>query len=169
MAFTSLTTQEISTGEPVTNSTMTKVKDNFDNLNTRTTSLEGGSNTIYPPILMRVNGNAAKLSLPYTGFLKTTMNFNITITGVRIITDIAGSSGSTEIDLKFKRGANPYTSIFTSLPTVSHSVGNDAASVNGVLNPTYVDLQTGDILRLDITGVQTAGKNFIVRIDYVKT
>lgn len=169
MAFTSLTTQEISTGEPVTNSTMTKVKENFDNLNTRTTSLEGGSNTIYPPILLRVNGNAAKLTLPYTGFLKTTMNFNITITGVRIITDIAGSSGSTEIDLKFKRGANPYTSIFSSLPTVSYSVGNDAASVNGTLNPTYVDLQTGDILRLDITGVQTAGKNFIVRIDYVKT
>jgi len=169
MPFTNLTTGEISTGEPVSNGTMTKVKDNFDNLNTRVTAVEGGSNTVYPPMILRVNGNAAKLATPYNGFLKTTCNFNLTVTGVRIITDVAGSSGSTEIDIKFKRGSDPYTSIFSTKPLLSYTAGNDAVSTNAILNPTYVNLQTGDIIRLDITGVQTAGKNFMVRIDYVKT
>ncbi len=116
-----------------------------------------------------MNGNAAKLTTPYTGFIKTTCNFNLTVTGVRIITDVAGSSGSTEIDIKFSRAGGAYTSIFSTKPLISYTAGNDAASTNAVLNATYVDLQTGDIIRLDITGVQTAGKNFIVRIDYVKT
>lgn len=167
--FVPITTQEIAVGEPVSNATQTKIKENFDNLDGRVTSLEGGSSTTYPPIILRVNGNAAKLATPYIGFIKTTFNFNLTITGVRILTDIAGTSGSTEIDLKFKRASNPYTSIFSTLPLISYSAGNDAVSTNAVLNPSYVNLETGDILRLDITGVQNSGKNFIVRIDYVKT
>ena len=169
MSFTPITTQEISTGEPVTNTTMTKVKDNFDNLDSRLTTVEGGGNTTYPPIILRVNGNPALLAIPFTNFLKTTCNFNLTITGVRILIDSAGSSGSTEVDIKFKRGSNPYTSIFTTKPSVSYTSGNDAVSSNAVLDPTYVNLQTGDILRLDITSAQVASKNFIVRIDYIKT
>lgn len=169
MSFTSITVQEIAVGESVSNGTMTKIKDNFDNIDNRLTTVEGGGATTYPPIVFSVSGNPAYLNIPYTGFLKTTCNFNLTITGVRLITDIAGSSGSTEIDLKFKRGSDPYISILLTKPSLSYTTGNDSVSTNAVLDSTYVNLQTGDILRLDITSAQTASKNFIVRVDYVKT
>lgn len=169
MSFTAITTQEIAVGESVSNATQTKIKENFDNLDSRLTTVEGGGNTVYPPIIFRCNGNPALLSIPFTNFLKTTCNFNITITGVRLIIDTAGSAGSTEIDIKFKRGSDPYTSIFSTKPSLSYTAGNDSTSSNAVLNPTYVDLQTGDIIRLDITSAQTASKNFIVRVDFTKT
>lgn len=172
MSFQTITTAEITTGEPVKNTTQTKIKDNFDNLDTRVTSLEGGGNTVYPPIVMRVNGyygESGELTIPATGFLKTTMNFNLTLTGVRILIDNAGISGITEIDLKYKRGAGAYTSIFTTKPSVSYSAGNDSISTNAVLNPSEVYLQAGDILRLDITTVQARANGLTIRIDYSKT
>lgn len=169
MSFTAITTQEIAVGEPVSNATQTKIKENFDNHESRLLTVEGGGNTVYPPIIFRCNGNPALLAIPYTGFLKTTCNFNLTITGVRLIIDTAGSAGSTEIDIKFKRGSDPYTSIFSTLPSLSYTTGADATSSNGVLNPTYTSLETGDIIRLDITSAQTASKNFIVRVDFTKT
>lgn len=172
MAFVPITTAEITTGEPVKSSTQTKIKDNFDNIDSRITSLEGGSNTVYPPIIMRVNGfygEAGELTIPAVGFLKTTMNFNITITGVRILIDSAGSSGTTEVDLKYKRGAGSYTSIFTTKPSVLYTAGSDSISSNAVLNPTEVNLQAGDILRLDLTSAQAGASGLTVRIDYSKT
>jgi len=168
MAFTVITTNEIATGESVKNTTLTKVKDNFDNLDERVTNLEGGSNAVYPPLTFSVSGNPAKLNLPYTGFMKTTINFNIIVTGVRILTDVAGSSGSHEIDIKYSRAGGAYTSIFTTRPSISFGAGNDTLSTNAVLDVNEVDLNTGDIIRLDIINAQTASRNFLVRIDYVK-
>lgn len=169
MPFTTITTQEIAVGESVSNATQTKIKENFDNLDSRLTTVEGGGNTVYPPIIFRCNGNPALLAIPFTNFLKTTCNFNLTVTGVRILIDTAGSAGSTEIDIKFSRSGGAYTSIFSTKPSLSYTAGNDSTSSNAVLNPTYVDLQTGDIIRLDITSAQTASKNFIVRLDFTKS
>ena len=172
MAFTALSSAEISTGEPVKNSTQTKIKDNFDNLDSRVTSLEGGSNTVYPPIIMRVNGDygvSGNLTIPATAILKTTMNFNLTVTGVRLVIDQAGTSGTTEIDLKYKRGAGAYTSILSTKPSVLYSAGNDTTSTNTVLNPSQVNLQAGDILSLDLTQAQSKAVGMMVRIDYTKT
>lgn len=172
MAYVAITAGEITTGEPVKSSTQTKIKENFENLDSRVTSLEGGSNTVYPPIILGVNGaygEAGELTVPFTGFLKTTMNFDITITGVRILIGTAGVSGTTEIDLKYKRGVGSYTSIFTTKPSVSYSDGNDAISSNAVLNLSEVNLQAGDILRLDITSAQARAVGMTIRIDYSKT
>jgi hypothetical protein len=168
MAFTPITTAEITTGEPVSNNTQTKIKENFDNLDARATALEGGGNTVYPPLVFRVNGSY--INYVMNGLLKTTLNFNITVTGVRILIDTAGASGTTEIDLKYKRGAGAYTSIFTTKPSVPYSAGNDSISTNAVLSVGEVHLQAGDILRLDVTSAQSAtARNFTVRLDYTKT
>ncbi len=139
MVFTAITVGEIETGEPVKSSTQTKIKANFDNLDDRLTSLEGGSSTVYSNISLRVNGaygESGDLTIPYTGITKTTCNFNITITGVRILVDQAGISGTTEIDLKYKRGSGSYTSIFSTKPSVGYASGNDSISTNAVLNPS---------------------------------
>ncbi len=172
MSFTPITTAEITTGESVKNSTQVKIKENFENLDSRITSLEGGSSTVYPPIILEVTGaygEPGDLTLPMDGFLKTTLNFNLTVTGVRILVDVAGVSGTSEIDLKYKRAAGAYTSIFTTKPSVGYASGNDSTSTNAVLNPSQVNLQAGDILRLDISQAQFRASGLIVRIDYNKT
>lgn len=171
MAFTPISTSEIATGQPVSNETATKIKGNFDSLDSRMTSLEGGGSTVYPPIIMRVNGTygeSGDLVIPANGILKTTLNFNLLITGVRLIIDNAGISGTTEIDLKYKRGVGSYTSIFTTKPSVGFGSGDDATSTNAILNLSQVNLQAGDILRMDITSVQARAVGMMVRIDYIK-
>lgn len=169
MAFTAITTTEIETGKPVAQTTQQKIKDNFDNLDSRITGLETGTNVDYPPLIMKVDGYyGSSTSIPITGILKTTMNFNIEITGARIYIDMAGSVGTTEIDLKYSRAGGAYTSIFTTLPSVSYLAGDDAVSSNAVLDPLNVNLEAGDLLRLDITSAQTDARSFFVRIDYGK-
>lgn len=172
MTYVPLTTAEIATGQPVSNETATKIKNNFDSLDSRTTTLEGGGNTVYPPLIFRVNGlygESGDLAIPAANLLKTTLNFNLTVTGCRILIDEAGISGVTEIDLKYKRGAGAYTSIFTTKPSVDYSAGNDSTSTNAVLNGSEVNLQAGDILALSITDAQKRAKNLIVRLDFIKT
>lgn len=168
MAFTTLNTSEIESGKPVASSMLSKVKDNFDDHETRISAIEASSADDYPPLILGVGG-------PYyvggavNGVLKTTVNFPITITGVRLLIDVAGSSGTTEVDVKFSRSGGAYTSILTTKPSVGYASGNDAISSNGVVNATYKDLIAGDIIRLDLTSVQTGGRGFVVRIDFVRT
>lgn len=100
------------------------------------------------------------------GVVKFTTNFPITYTGVRLLIDKAGTSGTTEIDLKYKRGGGSYTSMLTTKPSISYSSGDDSVSSNGVLDPANSDLLAGDIIRLDLTSVQTNGRGFTIRIDY---
>lgn len=161
MSYTSITSGEIQSGQPVATTTQTKIKTNLDDHETRILSLEASS-AVYPPIIFRVNG----FYMPVNGVLKTTANFSLNITGVWLIIDQAGSNNSTQIDIKRKRGAGAYESILSTLPSVPYIAGNDARSTNGVLDPTKVDIQVGDILRLDISAVQTDGQSFMVRIDY---
>lgn len=172
MAFTPISENEIATGEPVSSSTATLVKENLDNLNSRVTTLEGGGSTVYPPIVLRVNGSygeSGDLAIPATGLLKTTLNFNLTVTGVRLIVDQAGISGTTEIDLEYKRGAGSWTSVFSTKPSLSYTAGNDSTSTNAVLDAGEVNLLAGDLVRLSITSAQARSIGLMARIDYIKS
>jgi hypothetical protein len=167
MSFSPVTTNEITTGEPVTNATQTKIKNNFDDHEARILAVETGSSAVYPPIIMRWGGE-------YTGrtiqnLLRTTLNFNLTITGIRLLIDGCGTSGTTEVGLSWKRGVGSWTSICTTNPSVAFSAGDDSISSNTVLNASNVDLQAGDLLRLDVISTQVNGSGFLVRIDYNKT
>lgn len=168
MAFTALNTSEIATGEPVSNTTQTKIKENFDNLDGRMTTLEGGGSTVYPPIILTVGGGYQSMN-GAVGIVKTTCNFNLTVIGVRLLIDRAGSAGTTEIDIQYKRGGGAWTSILTTKPTVAYTAGNDSISTNAVLNPGEVALQAGDIIRLNLSSVQSYARTFSVRIDFSKT
>lgn len=167
MSYTPITSTEIETGAPVSNTTQTKIKDNLDSLEERVSVVENGGAVIYPPIIFRVNGLYE--SAVGQRIVKTTANFNLAITGVRLIIDTAGTSGTTEVNLLYKRGAGAYTSVLTTRPSVAFGAGNDAVSSNTVLNPGEVNIQTGDILAIDLTSVQTNGRSFMVRVDYNKT
>lgn len=97
---------------------------------------------------------------PLTQIYLTKLGQDITILAalLRIVT--AGSSGNTEIDVLFKRGAGSWTSVFTTKPKLPSSAGDGADSDTGtgataaVVNTLYQDLQADDLLRIDITSVQ---------------
>lgn len=166
MAYSAITTSEIATGQPVANTTQTKIKDNFADHETRILALEGGSSVAYPPIIMGVQGYYGDQG-PADSWEKFIPNFALTITGIRLYIDQAGTAGSTEIDVQVKRSGS-YSSCFTTRPSVAFGAGNDAVSTNQVLDPTKVSVQAGEIIRLDTTAVQTNGHTFYVRIDYTK-
>ena len=165
MSFTAITEAEIDVSEPVKNATLDKIRLNLDDHESRILVVEGAS-SIFIPIIMRVGGNYSSITTPLLGVLKTTLNFDINITGVRILIDEAGSAGSTEIDLKYSRAAAAYVSIFSTKPTISYTAGSDALSTSGTLDGTQGQLEAGDVLRLDITSKQTDGVGFLVRIDW---
>lgn len=168
MAYVAVTTAEITTGEPTASTLLSKVKDNFSDHEVRLQDLEGGVTSSPPAIILRVNGYAMT-STTFTGIVKTAINFNLKITGVRLYIDQAGSSGTTQVDVLYKRAAGSFTSILTTKPSVAYTAGNDAVSTNAVINTSQDDLEAGDIIRLDIDSLQVGGINFFVRLDYERT
>jgi hypothetical protein len=169
MAYTPITSTEIAVGEPVRSDTQTKIADNFENHESRILGIETGAGTVYPPIILRVNGYYSTLGA-YPRATTTTCNFNLTITGIRLLIDVAGSSGTTEVDVLYKRGGGSWTSVLTTKPSVVYSAGDNAISTNAVLNLGQVALQAGDLIRLDITSTQAGAANgFSTRIDFNKS
>lgn len=161
MAYTAITTGEVTSGEPVSTTTQTKIKTNFDDHEARLQLVES-STAASGEILFSVSGR------PYVDIdiLKSTANMTLTILGVRILVDKAGTAGSLEIDIKKSRAGGAFTSIFTTKPIIGFAAGDDALSSPGTLDGSQSGIIAGDILRLDITSIQTNGLNFIVRIDY---
>lgn len=171
MAFSPITGTEIQAGKPVTTTTQGKIKDNFDDHESRLLDLESGTAVAYPPIIMKVNGPYGDLTaIPRLDFLTTMPNFNITILGVRLFIEQSGASGDTEIMLRRIQGPAYTTSddILTAGLSVNFSDGDDFLSSNASLDPGAVDVDAGDLIRLDITSVQPGGVGFFVRIDYEK-
>ena len=168
MSYTIITDTEITTGEPVASSTQQKIKGNFENHEERIVAVENGGTTVYAPIIMRVNG-LYSTEWVLDNILKTTSNFNFAITGIRLFIDKAGTSGTTEVSVKWKRGVGAWTSVCTTNPSVASSAGDDVLSSNAVLNSSNVNIQAGDIIRLDLVSAQINARNFFVRIDFNKT
>jgi hypothetical protein len=165
MAYSDLTAQEVETGKPVTATMLDKVKENFSDHENRLQDLEGGVTSSPPCIILRINGPYSDFGA-MTGYLETTININIRLTGARLIIATAGSSGTTTADLKYSRAGGAFTTVFDTLPSVAFGAGNYAVSSNAVLDATDKDLQAGDILRLDLTTVQAAANSCFLRLDY---
>lgn len=166
MSYVPLDADDLAVGEPVLSSTALQIKNNLDNHEERLGAVETGGATTYPPIIMRVGGPIQWVPLGVTT-LFTTMNFNLSVTGVFLIVEKAGS-GVTTVDIQSKRGAGAWQSLLTTKPSVNSVAGDFAISSNAVLDLTKVNLLAGDLLRLVVNGVQAGGNGFIVRIDYNK-
>jgi len=155
MAFNPFLNSEIEAGDPVTQDLWDKAQDNFDDHESRIVSLEGGSAVAYLPLvwgarsLYWVRDDIGIYRLP----------FGINLLACRLLVVTAGSSGSTQIDIKKKTGAGAWTSVFSTLPSVPHTDGNFAISTNAVFSITT--LAAADLVRCDITTVQGGEPNGI--------
>jgi hypothetical protein len=165
MAFSALTTAQIAVGEPTAREIFLKSKDNFDDHESRIVALENSVNAI-----LVIEFNAAgpySLKGPQNEVMFTRISNNITVQGARLISQTAGASGSLEIDIKYKRGAGAWTTIFSTRPSVSSASGDYISSTNAVISVT--SLLAGDLIRLDITAVQSVGVGFDFNLEYVYT
>lgn len=168
MAFTALNSSEVAAGEPTKQELFNKIRLNFDDHESRLLTVEGATNA-YLSIDFGVQGEYGVLGTQtnISGYIR--IPFNLTILSGRLLIEQAGSAGTTEVDMLFKRGVSAFSSLFTTRPSVAFSAGSNALSTNGVLDATKVNLLAGDIIRCDLTASQTGGKGFVAILEFEKT
>lgn len=165
MPFVAINSAVIESGDPVTQELWGLVQDNFDDHEARIVDLEGGGAIPFIPVEFECDGYVEDYA--GTKFMGTwRVPFDIDILAGRLRIVKAGTSGTTQIDFEYKRGANPWTSIFATKPSVSYLAGDNAISTNGVLN--VLSLQAGDIVRLNIDTAQVASWGIVGFIEYEK-
>lgn len=129
------------------------------------------TNTILP---FEIQGHYSAES-SFEGLMYYRLSEPITIQSAVLVAISAGASGSIQADVKFKRGAGAWTSLFTTKPAVPHSAGDLANSATGtgataaVLDSGVTELEAGDYLRFDLTAVQTNGVGLLLALGYKKT
>jgi hypothetical protein len=162
MAYTAFNASEIASEEPVKTELFGKVKDNFDNHETRIATLEATGLTI-PPLLFVVKGAQYGWGTG-TGVAYRRVMYDLTLTTGKLWIIDAGTSGTLEIDIQYKRGAGAFATIFSTRPSVAFGAGDYSISTNGVLSVT--SLLTADVLRLDVTGIMTGNDEFQVFLEH---
>lgn len=165
MAFVPFNSTEITADKPVKQELWTKVKDNFDDHETRITSNENALQ-IFTPIQFVVKG-AHYLVSPRTGIDFFFATQSITITNGRLWVIDAGTSGTTTIDVQVSRNTgSTFTSIFTVVPTLAFGAGSFANN-SGTLDAGEVDINPADILRLDVSAFQVNSFEFQALLEFV--
>lgn len=151
MAFITIPSAWIQPGEPTKKELFQYVKDNLDDLDARVTTTETATNQ--SQVIDHFISGQLQFHGVKSGVFKTTLPANITLLSGRIRQYTTSGSGTFEADIKFKRGANPFQSIFTTKPSVTVANGNDFSSINGVLAESV--LLAGDEIQFDVTAIQS--------------
>lgn len=166
MSYVALSTTEIETGDPVSADLWEKVRANFVDHESRLSSIEAATQT-FEPIKFVARGAFALVSLPFTGEDFHRIFTNITLTAARLLVPIAGSAGTWDFDVQYKRGGAAFASIFSTRPSVAFGAGDYAVSSNAVMTTTA--LLVGDILRFDVRGAQTESDQANLYLQYEVT
>lgn len=162
MAYNPLNLSELAAGEPNKQELWTKVRDNQADFNTRIGAVE---NLQQLPLFFRLQGRVDFGNLEIEIDVKR-LNFDITILAGRLLTHNAGTSGSNEIDILYKRGAGAWTSIFSTKPVNAFGAGDWVVNT-GILSVT--SLLAGDLLRMDMTAVQAVGDSITGILEFEGT
>lgn len=173
MAFDAIDSDEIEVGKPIKKSLFTKVKDNFDDLDSRVTAIDqaiAGAT----PIILSIPGEYATLSTEArVHVVKTTISADIVITAVTLYVDVAGVVGTTTVDVLTATPGGSYSTALTALPSIGFGSGDDATAAGTMVDDTSFpattgfDVDDGDIITLSITSAQSEAEGLYVRIDYV--
>lgn len=163
MAYTEIPSSQVQSGEPVKAELAQQIRTNDIDFNTRLSSLET-SVLERDPLFYDFVGRYSDFGSSQTGVLYDRITNDMRLTAARLIISTAGTAGTTEVDVLYKRGAGAWTSIFSTKPSVVYTAGDMAVSSNAVISTT--DLEAGDFLRIDITGVQTGGNGAKLQLEW---
>jgi hypothetical protein len=156
MAFTTIPASWVTSGQPCKEELFQRIKSNEDDLDTRTTALES-SLVNESPITFQVIGKCYDSPTPInfaTDVIR--VPFNIRLTSSVLYTASTAVGGTLTIDVKYKRGAAAWTTIFSSQPSTT------ALSAFVIDTGTFsvTDLDSGDFLRLDIISTRQYESGF---------
>lgn len=158
MAFSAFTSAAIQAGKAVKQELWTKVKDNFDDHETRITNAEAAADTV-APLRFEVIGEGGVLDgASYSVVLK-----NLTINGIKVFSKEAGTSGTLEVDVLRSDDSGSTWNTLLSTPIQVPYTNGDFDITSGTL--AISSLSINDIVRLDINSVQTDMQGFIVIIE----
>lgn len=164
MAFTTINPANIEVGDPITADLLTLIKTNFDDHETRILAASTSTakiSLINTDISIGSTASALNIGCMYVEVLN---NCTVTEGSLQLFLKSPATAGSITIDIKKNTSTNPtgFNSVFTVLPTFNIATASDYQKVTGTINPTYQNLVTGDILRLDITSIPVGLQKFKV-------
>lgn len=159
MAFQVIDQNEIDVGDPLKKELFDKIKNSFDDHEDRIDELETGAKKI--PVFKFPILNAASAN-SFTGVTYYVADENFTLTSGSVTIFEKGSlTGSLEIDVRISTTdlANAsFSSVFTTKPKIVLASASDyETSSNQVFDNSKILVETGDILRLDITELPVNG------------
>jgi len=159
MAFSTIASAVIAVGSAIKAELWNKVKNNFDDHETRLNLIETNANKVY--VFDHLFLNASSFSTA-TGvnYFEAKTNFTLTSATIRIF-EKGSLAGNFEVDIK-KSTTNldgtSFSTIFTTKPKIDFSVVSDyGVSTNQVFDALQIDIEAGDFLRFDITQIPTSG------------
>lgn len=165
MAFTPINPAEIAADQPVKQELWEKVRTDFDDHETRITS-NTGSLQLFLPINFTVKG-AHYLVGPIIGldFFRSQSAIKLT-NGTLWLVDDLGTSGTLTIDVQVStNGGASYSSLFTVKPSLTSAAPALATDV-GTLDATKVNINSADVLRLDVDSFQVGNFEFQVLLEF---
>lgn len=157
--FSSISYLAISVGAAIKKELLDKVKNNFDDHESRLNTIETVARKVSVWEDLFLNGSQFSTN---TGidYYEATLAFTITSASFRIYT-VAGHSGFLEIDIKKSTTDNAngsFASIFTTKPKIDYTTAiDDDETTNQVFDVGQINIAIGDRLRFDITQTPTSG------------
>jgi hypothetical protein len=156
MAYVTINPNTIDPGDPITADLFGKIKDNFDDHETRINSLEGVTQRVqvFNQLVVNNTSNPALVGKEYFTVLQ---NMTITECYVQIFTK-GSLTGSLEIDVqKASSLGGSYSSIFSTKPKIVYaSAANYDKSSNQIFN-AGASVVEGDVLRFDLSTIPGGG------------
>jgi len=162
MAFAAITSTEIQVGKPVTTNLFTKIKDNFDDHESRITATEAAVQ-VFRPITFDFLGQ----SLVGDNQAVERVNFNISLLSARIFLIDNGSSGTLTVDIeKSTNSGASWASIFSTLPSITSASPDYSLSTNQVFSTIPTTFNTGDLIRINLDSVISGSNLWQFLIDF---
>jgi hypothetical protein len=149
MAYTTLTAAEIASGKPTKTELFTKIKNNEDDHESRLSDVETAATSTQPLQFQIVDEGAVSDAVAYIR-----VPYNVTISSVKVKVFNAGTAGTLDVDVQGKHGAGAFATILSGgNVTVGFGSGSFFEATSAGIADDEFD--TGDILRLDLDGIQT--------------
>jgi hypothetical protein len=161
MAFSAISNAVITVGSAIKQNLFQKIKDNFDDHETRLASVEGVQTKIkvFDGRLFNTTP-ASELAIVQT--FQAQSSFTLTDAVIKLTgQSLSGLSGNVEIDILKGTSDFDFTlanSVFTTKPSINcATAGVYDVSSNTAFDVSQVSISTGDVLALKITELPTGG------------
>lgn len=159
MAFTVINSSEIAAGEPTKQELFGKIKDNFDDHESRIGDTEAFT-TATVPFIFEVVGQGRVVN----GTTYIRVPFSITLTGIKLFVFKAGTSGTLTVDVQRKVGVGAFATVLSSAVSSAYTDGDLFVQADSGLAITSIP--AGAFLRLDISSIQIGAEGFQVIVEY---